>query len=855
MMRRSALLGCIAHVFVLNSLIIAQPLFDLLSRHAVFLAAHKAGALEVLGLVGVLCVLIPAGLVGMEFVGRPFGSRVQQHVHLVLVAVFGAVWSLSALKSVEAVSGIFLVAVAIGLGAGSAACYVRFAPVRMFWTVLTPVVLLLPGLFLFRAPISQFVFDTTEQRSARATIRNPAPIILVVFDEFPLVSLLEANGDIDAVRYPNFAALADDATWFRNASTVSTSTMHSVPAILSGVHPNPEWLPTPVDYPHTLFTLLQGNYDIQAFESSTDLCPETVCPDDRQRRTAFQRFFSLLQDVAIVYPHIILPEDLTHSLPVVTQTWKGFGKEEAQPGPTWDDWKNRGEHFAELTALFSRTDKPLLAFLHPLLPHVPWEYFPTGRRYTSSGLSAPGLDIKKEVWGENEDLVIQGYRRHLLQVGFVDTLLGNLMKHLRTQGLYDQSLIVITADHGASFWAQTSRRSAASPHPGDVTRVPLFMKAPYQRMGYRSDRPVRTIDILPTIAAILGIELPWPVDGTSLNSLTALCSHGRVMPVVPEAVPGYVDRVDIAEGQTAIFGWAADITRSEVAKRILIFVNGKLMHDAPTNTARPDVARAFNDTGIQQAGFHYAFPAAGLTPTDDVRVFAVSHHDVASELRYPKPSLGIWQRKRPRALPIFDTLEHLEQSCSERRSGDLPRATFLARIQGLAGDGPDVLIEKTSEAAFTAPLLSLQDSLERKLALFGSGKEPPILPARPYQNLIGQAVTQIPAGEKSVRQVVLDYRPSVFDVKPNARFLPAHIMGEVIGEDTTTVTLNLAVAVNGTIQGVMPCYFDKGAVRFSLFVSETAFQTGPNELSFFLVSGEETAPQFSRVNLIWRPTG
>lgn len=852
MVRRSGLLGCIAHVFVLSSLIIAQPLFDLLSRHAAFLAAHKAGVLEVLGLVSVLCVFIPAGLVGIELVGRSFGSRVQQYVHLVLVAVFGAVWSLSALKSVEAVSGIFLVAVAIGLGVGSATCYARFVPVRMFWTVLTPVVFLLPGLFLFRAPISQFVFDTTEQRSARATIRNPAPIILVVFDEFPLVSLLEANGDIDAVRYPNFAALAEDATWFRNASTVSTSTMHSVPAILSGVHPNPEWLPTPVDYPNTLFTLLRGNHQIQAFESTTALCPETVCG---QWETAPHRFYSLLRDVAFVYLHIILPEDLTHSLPVVTQTWKGFGKEEARPGATWDDWKNRGEHFTELTALFSQTDKPLFAFLHPLLPHVPWEYFPTGRKYKSSGLSTPGLDIKKEMWGENEDLVIQGYRRHLLQVGFVDTLLGNLLKQLRTQGLYDQSLIVITADHGASFWTKTSRRSAAGPYPGDVTRVPLFMKVPYQRMGYRSDRPVRTIDILPTITDILGIELPWPVDGSSLNSLTAMCSHGRVMPVVPGAVPGYVDQGDLAEGQTTIFGWAADIRRSEVAKRIFIFANGELIYDAPTNTERPDVAQAFNDTGIQRAGFHYTFPEAGLTPTDDVRVFAVSHQDVASELRYPKRSLGIWQQKRPQALPTFDSFENLEQSCSEIRSGDLPRTTFLAQVQGLAGDGPDTLIKKISAAAFTAPLLSLQDSLERKLALFGAGKEPPFLPSRPYRNLIGQAAPQTPAGEKNAFHVALDYDPSILDIRPDSRFIPALIMGEVVGEVATAAALNVAVAVNGTIQGVMPCYLDKGRLRFSIFVPEAAFQTGPNELTFFLVSGEESAPQFSRVNVIWRSAG
>ena len=840
---------CIAHVFVLSSLVFAQPLFDILSRHAAFFAAHNAGPLDILGLVGVLCFLIPAGFACIELVGSAFGSRVQKSVHVVLVAVLSAVWSLFALKSVQEANGIFLAASAIGLGIGSAVCYIRFAPVRMFWTALTPIIFLFPGLFLFRAPISQFIFDTTEQRAEVSIVHNPAPVILVVFDELPLVSLLDANYRIDADRYPNFAALAEDATWFRNASTVSTSTVHSVPAILSGVYPNHSWLPTTVDYPNNLFTLLQGTYQMQVFESLTTLCPETVCLDGGLRETALQRFFSLLQDVAIMYPHIILPEGLTHGLPVVTQTWKDFGK--ARGERFAELITARGERFAEFLTLFSRTDPPFFSFLHSLLPHVPWEYFPTGTRYMSSGLSVPGLDIKKEVWGENEDLVIQGYRRHLLQVGFIDTLLGNLLRQLRTLGLYDQALIVVTADHGASFWAKTSRRSDAGPHAGDVRRVPLFIKAPYQRTGQRSDRPTKTIDILPTIADILGIELPWPVDGSSLNSSPVICSNGIVIPVVPETVLGYIDRVDLLEGQTTIFGWAANITHSEVAKRILIFADGKLIHDGPTNTERPDVAQVYNDTGIQRAGFRYTFPTTMLTPADgNLRVFAISRQDVASELRSPQRS------RQSHSLPTFETFDILEQSCSERRINDLPRETFLAATHGLAGDVLDAFIEKATGAAFNAPFLSLQASLERKLALFGSGsKENTLFPNRPYQNLLGQAVPQIPAVAESTLQVAPDYDQASFDIKPDSPFVPAHIMGEVIGEAATTASLNLAAAINGTIQGVMPCYLDKGELRFSIFVPETAFQTGPNELTFFRVSGEEAAPQFGRVNLIWRPAG
>ena len=64
-------------------------------------------------------------------------------------------------------------------------------------------------------------------------------MVLLVLDEFPGDSLLDARGRIDPVRYPNFAALASDATWFRNAFSVYDSTTKAVPLILDGRRPVP----------------------------------------------------------------------------------------------------------------------------------------------------------------------------------------------------------------------------------------------------------------------------------------------------------------------------------------------------------------------------------------------------------------------------------------------------------------------------------------------------------------------------------------------------------------------------------------------------------------------------------------
>ncbi len=122
-------------------------------------------------------------------------------------------------------------------------------------------------------------------------------------------------------------------------------------------------------------------------------------------------------------------------------------------------------------------------------------------------------------WGSNTWLVAQAYQRHLLQVECTDRLLGELLRRLREKGLYDESALVVTADQGVSVEANQSRRSVDPEHPTnlpDLAFVPLFFKRPGQQRGAIDDRHVRTLDIVPTIAQVLGIHIPWHVDGRSL---------------------------------------------------------------------------------------------------------------------------------------------------------------------------------------------------------------------------------------------------------------------------------------------------------------------------------------------------
>jgi hypothetical protein len=100
-----------------------------------------------------------------------------------------------------------------------------------------------------------------------------------------------------------------------------------------------------------------------------------------------------------------------------------------------------------------------------------------------------------------------------MQAAYVDRLLGRLLAALRTSGLYDDAVVVVSADHGMSLLAGEPRRRVTRRNLPNIAPVPLFVKQPGQDRGRVDERAVRTIDILPTIAAAAGVRLPWRVDG------------------------------------------------------------------------------------------------------------------------------------------------------------------------------------------------------------------------------------------------------------------------------------------------------------------------------------------------------
>ena len=517
------------HIFVLVGFAVAQPLFDLLARNAEFFTFRQATWGDIVALVVILSVLLPLGLIGVEGIIGLFSHRLRRWIHGTIIAAGVAATVLPTLHPISALPGTLLVSGALLLGGIAALGYAFFLPVRQFFSLLSPAVLIFPALFAFASPVFRIVFPADSSIPVeRVHITNPPPIIFIILDEFPLTALLNEHHQIDAPRYPNFAALAQHATWFRNATTVSDTTDKAVPAIVTGNYPHASLLPTAADHPHNIFTLLCGFYNCTVSGTITQLCPDQLC--EKVSETLLVRVHSLLSDLSIVYLHLLLPKDLSMRLPSITQNWTDFAGNTMKAGKgrallkkrIWAglDMDMKGDRFGRFMKFVRGIDsaqQPTLHYLHTLLPHAPYNYLPSGKVY-STDTDIVGTSSHWEQWLDDEWAVRQNSQRHLLQVGTVDTLLGKLLTRLKALDLYDQSLIIVTADHGVSFKPNDFRRKLTKTNFQEIMLVPLLIKPPHQRKSVVSDWNVETVDILPTIADILGIRLPWPVDGHSVSA-------------------------------------------------------------------------------------------------------------------------------------------------------------------------------------------------------------------------------------------------------------------------------------------------------------------------------------------------
>ena len=515
------------------ALAFVQPLFDILGKNAAFFVARDNTAGDILIFAFTFVLVPPLVLTLLVFLARLIARKAGAVVMLTLIALLVAALVMQILKGPLPESEV-LVPFSLALGAGAAALYARAVPARSLFTVLGAAPAVFLALFLLFSPVNELVTPHAEAKSgAGAAAATRPPIVVMVFDELPATSLMRPDRRLDAKRFPNFARMGREATWYRNAIGAADGTYVAVPAIFTGRQPQVE-LPTVRTYPHNLFRLLGRSYTQHAFEPLTRLCPVDLC-GERDRPGQGERLSSLASDLRVVSERLLLPDDLASGLPPIDRDWEDFAAQEGDDGLAEDAQTSaRGKRFSEagvaggdlvaerlrsgraVVRTMKPSSKPGLWMVHYVMPHVPWRFLPDGRQYVVDGPTIPGL-AADQTWTRNRFLRDQGFQRHLLQARFADKLLGEAISKMKATGLWDRALVIAVADHGVSVRPGIPRRPVTRENFSEITNVPLFVKMPGQRKGGVEDGPARVIDIVPTIVKRLGIKTDWKFDGIPLD--------------------------------------------------------------------------------------------------------------------------------------------------------------------------------------------------------------------------------------------------------------------------------------------------------------------------------------------------
>jgi arylsulfatase A-like enzyme len=117
---------------------------------------------------------------------------------------------------------------------------------------------------------------------------------------------------------------------------------------------------------------------------------------------------------------------------------------------------------------------------------------------------------------------------HSAEIHWLDRVVGDFMARLDTLGLAEDTLVVLTSDHGDQFGEADKVGHGETLH-NRVHHVPLGFRWPGRIEPGRSDAPVQLIDVLPTVFELAGHEVPAERDGQSLVPIMS----GEAIPARP----------------------------------------------------------------------------------------------------------------------------------------------------------------------------------------------------------------------------------------------------------------------------------------------------------------------------------
>jgi arylsulfatase A-like enzyme len=203
-------------------------------------------------------------------------------------------------------------------------------------------------------------------------------------------------------------------------------------------------------------------------------------------------------------------------------------------GSAWDQFVNHIEKSLGLKgadildkglSFVTKKERPWFVYLGLIDTHVTWRAKEPwlsrydggykGRFASEYGDDGPHGSDGKDLSDKEKDHVRALYDSN---VSYQDDVLGQLVEKLNTWGIYDQTMIVITADHGDELW-EDGRVGHGGSERETLLHVPLVVHYPPQFPAGKIVEGVEAIDIVPTLADALGVANDPEWQGASLLPL------------------------------------------------------------------------------------------------------------------------------------------------------------------------------------------------------------------------------------------------------------------------------------------------------------------------------------------------
>ena len=188
---------------------------------------------------------------------------------------------------------------------------------------------------------------------------------------------------------------------------------------------------------------------------------------------------------------------------------------------------------AAIEQLRTKNGQNHFLFMHLLDPH--WPYLPPNEFLERFGPRPRDISDLQDLVIRAEPPPSETERDEIIrlydgEIAFTDQELGRFFGELKSLGLYDDSLIIVTADHGEAFYEHGHWQHSQTLYE-EVIRIPMIVKWPGDGLKGRIRAQVSQVDVFPSVLQAAGIEPP-ATEAFSLRDLADAerpVSEGRVV--------------------------------------------------------------------------------------------------------------------------------------------------------------------------------------------------------------------------------------------------------------------------------------------------------------------------------------